>query len=65
MKSSNKRQQTKMSGGNKEKTFSTVREMSAFFFPEGENGSAKKKGDQRGTEEADCVFREITREAGV
>jgi hypothetical protein len=60
-----KKQQTKMSSRSKEKTFSTIREVSTFFFPESENAKAKVKGDQRGTEAADRVFGEITRETGV
>lgn len=43
----------------KEKTFASVQEMKRFLFPDGDSPGRGLPGEQRGTEIADRVFREI------
>jgi hypothetical protein len=43
-----------------EKSFSTVHETISHFFPETKERDGYVKGEERGTEEAERVFSEIT-----
>lgn len=60
-----KKQPTPEDTQGKQRQFSNLRDVASFFYPETEGSKVGVKGGQRGTEAADRVFREITKEPAV